>query len=87
LRRHIGPPGADRPEQVAYIGDDTNDVEVMKLVGLAACPADATPFAKAVAHYVCPSPGGHGAFREVAELIIAARAGFGRKIAKDAKRR
>jgi 3-deoxy-D-manno-octulosonate 8-phosphate phosphatase (KDO 8-P phosphatase) len=63
-----------RPEQIAYIGDDTNDVEVMKLVGLAACPADATPFAKAVAHYICASRGGYGAFREVAELIITARA-------------
>jgi 3-deoxy-D-manno-octulosonate 8-phosphate phosphatase (KDO 8-P phosphatase) len=63
-----------RPEQVAYIGDDTNDVEVMRAVGLAACPADATPFARAVAHYICPSRGGHGAFRDFAELIIAARA-------------
>lgn len=62
-----------RPEEIAYIGDDTNDVEVMKLVGLAGCPADATPFARAVAHYICPSRGGHGAFRDFAELIIAAR--------------
>ena len=62
-------------EQVAYIGDDTNDVAVMQRVGLAACPADATPFARAVAHYVCPSPGGHGAFRDFAELIIAAKMG------------
>lgn len=62
-----------RPEEIAYIGDDTNDVEVMKLVGLAGCPADATPFARAVAHFVCPSRGGHGAFRDFAELIIAAR--------------
>ena len=62
------------PEEVAYIGDDTNDVEVMRLVGLAACPADATPFAREVAHYVCPSRGGYGAFRDFAELIIAARA-------------
>ncbi len=61
--------------QVAYIGDDTNDVEIMKQVGLAACPADATPFALAVAHYVCPSRGGYGAFRDFAELIIAAQAG------------
>ena len=61
------------PEQVAYIGDDTNDVEVMKVVGLAACPADATPVAQAVAHYICDNRGGYGAFREVAELIIAAR--------------
>jgi 3-deoxy-D-manno-octulosonate 8-phosphate phosphatase (KDO 8-P phosphatase) len=59
-------------EQVAYIGDDTNDVEIMRLVGLAACPADATQFARAVAHYVCPSRGGYGAFRDFAELIIAA---------------
>ena len=62
-----------KPEQVAYIGDDTNDVEIMRLVGLAACPADALPFAQAVAHYICTNRGGYGAFREVAELIIAAR--------------
>ncbi len=62
------------PEQVAYIGDDTNDVAIMRRVGLAACPADATPFARAVAHYVCPSRGGYGAFRDFAELIIAAQA-------------
>jgi 3-deoxy-D-manno-octulosonate 8-phosphate phosphatase (KDO 8-P phosphatase) len=61
------------PEEVAFIGDDTNDVEIMKRVGLAACPADATPFAREIAHYVCPSRGGHGAFRDFAELIIAAR--------------
>jgi 3-deoxy-D-manno-octulosonate 8-phosphate phosphatase (KDO 8-P phosphatase) len=60
-------------DQVAYIGDDTNDVEVMRQVGLAACPADATLFARAAAHYVCPSRGGYGAFRDFAELIIAAK--------------
>lgn len=61
------------PEQVAYIGDDVNDVAAMGLVGLAACPADATPFAKAAAHLVCQTSGGAGVLREVAELIIAAR--------------
>ncbi|WP_374687348.1 KdsC family phosphatase [Promineifilum sp.] len=60
-------------EQVAFIGDDTNDVEIMGLVGLAGCPVDATPFAQAAAHYVCPSRGGYGAFRDFAELIIAAK--------------
>lgn len=59
--------------EVAYIGDDVNDVAVMERVGLAACPADATPFAKAAAHVVCRTPGGAGVLREVAELIIAAR--------------
>ena len=60
-------------EQVAYIGDDVNDVAVMEAVGLAACPADATPFAKAAAHLVCRTVGGAGVLREVAELIIAAQ--------------
>ncbi len=63
--------------QVAYIGDDTNDVAVMQRVGLAGCPADATPFARAVAHYVCPSRGGYGAFRDFAEFIIAAQTVIG----------
>jgi 3-deoxy-D-manno-octulosonate 8-phosphate phosphatase (KDO 8-P phosphatase) len=60
-------------EEIAYIGDDTNDVEVMKLVGLSACPADALPFAKSVADYICQNNGGNGAFREFAEFIIAAK--------------
>ena len=60
-------------DEIAYIGDDTNDVEIMKLVGLVACPADAMIFAKNVAHYVCENKGGEGAFRELAELIIAAK--------------
>jgi len=61
------------PAEVAFIGDDTNDVEIMGLVGLAACPADATAFARHAAHYHCATPGGHGCFRELAELIIASR--------------
>jgi 3-deoxy-D-manno-octulosonate 8-phosphate phosphatase (KDO 8-P phosphatase) len=61
------------PEQVAYIGDDTNDLEIMAQAGLSACPADALPMVREVAGYVCNRNGGHGAFREFAELIIAAR--------------
>ncbi len=60
-------------DEVAYIGDDTNDVEIMSLVGLAACPADAIIFAKNAAHYICENKGGEGAFREFAELILAAK--------------
>ena len=57
-------------EEVAYIGDDYNDLEVMKLVGLTASPADALPAVKAVADYVCESKAGEGCFREFAELLI-----------------
>src|ERR1700744_11224 len=59
------------PEEVAYIGDDTNDLEVMKLAGISACPADAISFVKDIATVVCEANGGHGAFRELAEMIIA----------------
>jgi YrbI family 3-deoxy-D-manno-octulosonate 8-phosphate phosphatase len=59
-----------RPEEVAYIGDDYNDQDVMKLCGLTACPADALPGIKAQADYVCEAKGGEGCFREIAELII-----------------
>jgi len=60
--------------EVAYIGDDVNDTEVMQMVGLAACPADATEYARRVAHYICRENGGYGCFREFAELIIHAQA-------------
>ena len=60
-------------EEIAFIGDDTNDVEILQLVGLAACPGDATRFARAVADFHCETPGGHGCFRELAEFIIASQ--------------
>ncbi len=66
------------PEEVAYIGDDTNDVEIMKRVGLSACPCDATKFAKEVAHYITKNKGGNGAFRDFAELIIYAKLNGGK---------
>jgi len=61
------------PAQVAYIGDDSNDLEAMRYVGLSACPADALHLVKEMADYLCQTNGGHGAFREFAELIIAAK--------------
>ena len=60
-------------DEVAYIGDDTNDVEILGMVGLAASPADGTVFVKRIAHYICEAKGGEGCFRELAELIIAAQ--------------
>jgi 3-deoxy-D-manno-octulosonate 8-phosphate phosphatase (KDO 8-P phosphatase) len=63
------------PEEIAYIGDDVNDVEAMKLVGLPAAPADALLQARDVAKFVCHRPGGAGAFRELCEFIIDAKKG------------
>jgi len=62
-----------KAEEIAFIGDDTIDVEVMKTVGLAACPIDATKFALKVADYVTENRGGFGAFRDFAEFIIEAK--------------
>lgn len=59
-----------KAENVAFIGDDVNDLEIMKFVGLACCPADAMQEIIKISNYVCKCKGGNGAFREFAELII-----------------
>lgn len=56
--------------EIAYIGDDFNDEEVLGLAGLSACPADAMEQIKVQCDYICTAKGGHGAFRDLAELII-----------------
>lgn len=61
------------PEQIAYIGDEINDVELMSRVGLSACPLDAAYEARGAADYVCNSCGGNGVLREFAEFLIVAR--------------
>lgn len=57
-------------ENVAYIGDDINDLEVIKNVGYGCTPADAMPQVKDVARYVTNAKGGEGVLREVAEKIL-----------------
>ena len=63
-----------KAENIAYIGDDVNDIELMKLVGLTATPADGMPEIKKIADYICKNKSGNGAFREFAELIIKLKA-------------
>jgi YrbI family 3-deoxy-D-manno-octulosonate 8-phosphate phosphatase len=60
-------------EQVAFIGDDLNDLPALECVGLPCAVADAAAPVKAVAAYVTERRGGDGAVREVCELLIAAR--------------
>ena len=60
-----------KEENIAFIGDDVNDIEIMKLVGLTATPADGTIFIKNIADFICSC---NGAFREFAELILAFKA-------------
>ena len=62
-----------QPQQIAYIGDDINDVEIMQQIGFSATPVDGMTFTKEIVNYICKEKGGYGAFREVAELIIFAK--------------
>jgi len=57
-------------DEVAYIGDDVNDIELLKLVGLSACPNDAENLVKNIVDYLCKIEGGRGAFREFSSLIL-----------------
>ena len=59
--------------EIAFIGDDVNDIPLMKLVGLSATPNDANENAKHSADYVCKTDGGKGAFREIADIILATK--------------
>ena len=55
---------------VAFIGDDINDLECMRLVGTRCCPNDAVKEIRAICEYICTKPGGYGAVREFVERII-----------------
>ncbi len=57
-------------ENVAYIGDDLNDLSCMEAAGLTACPADACEKIKSTVNYVCVKKGGRGAVREFIEYIM-----------------
>jgi YrbI family 3-deoxy-D-manno-octulosonate 8-phosphate phosphatase len=61
------------PDKVAYVGDDVFDIPAMKIVGLALSVANARTEVKKIADYVTKASGGHGAAREIAEMIIEAR--------------
>ena len=64
----------ERPEEICYVGDDVFDLEAMRYAGFSACPADAENAVKEEADYVCRNTGGHGAAREVIELILSCHA-------------
>lgn len=59
--------------QIAYLGDDLHDLELLHRVGLAIAVADAVAEVKAAAHFVTTQNGGRGVFREAVELILKAQ--------------
>ncbi len=61
------------PEATAYVGDDIQDVPLMRNVGFAATVADAEPCVLEAADYVAGRPGGSGAVRDIADFLLHAR--------------
>lgn len=59
-----------KTEEIAYIGDDIPDYQVMEMVGLPIAPADATPEIKSIAKYISPFHGGHGVARDVISQVL-----------------
>jgi 3-deoxy-D-manno-octulosonate 8-phosphate phosphatase (KDO 8-P phosphatase) len=60
-------------DQVAYMGDDVVDLAVLQRAGLSAAPADAVEEVRSRVHWVSRHRGGHGAARELIELILRAQ--------------
>ncbi|MDA3861840.1 MAG: HAD hydrolase family protein [Melioribacteraceae bacterium] len=58
-------------ENVAYLGDDINDLEIINGVGFSSAPSDAVDSVLNSVDYICKRKGGDGVFREFAELIIS----------------
>jgi len=59
-----------KPEEVAYMGDDVNDIECIMWAGLGVAVANARQETKEAADYVTASSGGQGAVREVADMLL-----------------
>lgn len=58
------------PDEVAYFGDDLNDIKIMLMCGLKCCPADATREIIDICDFVSAKNGGYGAVRECCEHIL-----------------
>jgi YrbI family 3-deoxy-D-manno-octulosonate 8-phosphate phosphatase len=62
-----------KPSEVVFIGDDVNDLDLLREVGFSAAPADAVTVIKNIVTVVCKQKGGKGCVREIAEIILESR--------------
>ena len=60
-----------RKENMAYIGDDINDLNIIQQVGFSASPKDGISIIKKKSNYICKVKGGEGVLREIADMIIS----------------
>ena len=59
-----------KKEEILYMGDDIPDLEVMKIVGMPTCPADAVPEIKNISKYISIYKGGESCVRDVIEQVL-----------------
>ena len=59
-----------KPENIGYIGDDINDLKIMKRIGFSASPFDAEKSVRSISDFKCKKRGGEGAFREFVDIIL-----------------
>lgn len=71
-------------DQVCYVGDDILDLGMLKRAGVAIAPDNGVAEVKALAHHVTNARGGHGAVREVCELILKTQGKWAAIIAEHA---
>ena len=64
-------------ENIAYIGDDVNDLEIMKKIGFSVTPKNGNIEVKKIANHISKINGGEGVLREVCDLLISTK--FGKK--------
>lgn len=60
-------------DEIAYMGDDIPDYEIMSKIGLPTCPGDAASEIKGIAQYISPINGGKGCVRDVIEKVMRAQ--------------
>ena len=58
---------------MAYVGDDVIDLEALEWAGFAACPADAEDEILVISDFIAERPGGHGAVRDICNLLLRSR--------------
>lgn len=62
-----------KPEDIAYVGNDVNDLECLRWVGLPLAVGDAVPAVLTAAKWKTIQPGGRGAVREICDRLLAHR--------------
>ena len=69
-----------KEENIAYSGDDVNDLEIMKKIGFSVTPKDGNIEVKKIANYISKINGGEGVLREICDLLISTKFGKKRKL-------